>query len=594
MTQFALLWRLVRRRPWLYALDAIVGILFLAGGVVPGLVARTFFDTLTGKSQLGVGPYAVIALVVIVTLVHVTLAIAWMAIDNIFRISVNALIRANIFEYILRRPGARALPYSTGEAIGRYRDDVIEISNFLSKRGVLKALGYVFFAIAAFTIMLRIDATITLVVFVPSICVIAMSYAAGSSIKRYRNASRQAAADVTGALGEMFGGVQVVKVANAEEHVIRHFDVLNKRRRVAALQDKVFESILRSLLLSVVGIGTGVIMLIAAQSMRAGTFTVGDLAFFVHNLGEVGIGVTTIGALLAQYRQVGVAFARLGAMLQGAKPETLCKPGPVYLRGTLPEVPYTPKTEADRLMTLEAAGLTYKYPESGRGVQGVMLRIKRGSFTVITGRVGSGKTTLLRVLLGLLPGDSGAIWWNDRPVDNPATFFVPPRCAYTPQVPRLFSQTLKENILLGLPEDRADLPRAIRMAVLEHDLADIHQGLDTHIGPRGVKLSGGQIQRVAGARMFVRDPELLVFDDLSSALDVETERLLWERLFDRPDATCLVVSHRRAALQRADHIIVLRDGVVEAEGTLARLLDECAEMRLLWHGEVDGDSGSGQ
>jgi ATP-binding cassette subfamily B protein len=237
---------------------------------------------------------------------------------------------------------------------------------------------------------------------------------------------------------------------------------------------------------------------------------------------------------------------------------------------------------------LETSGLTYRYPESDRGIEDINLHLARSSFTVITGRIGSGKTTLLRTLLGLLPGDGGEILWNGEVVGDPAAFFVPPRCAYTPQVPVLFSESLRDNILMGLPEQEVDLQAAIRSAVMEHDVAELEEGLETIIGPRGIRLSGGQAQRAAAARMFVREPELLVFDDLSSALDVETEHLLWERVVERPGATCLLVSHRRPALRRADHIIVLRDGRMEAEGELEALLERCEEMQRLWRGDLGG------
>jgi len=277
-----------------------------------------------------------------------------------------------------------------------------------------------------------------------------------------------------------------------------------------------------------------------------------------------------------------VSLDRLRALMVGAPPDALIRHAPLYLTGSIPGLVPVQSAIDEPFLELKADGLTCVYEGGQRGVADVSFHLTRGSFTVIAGRIGAGKTTLLRVLLGLLPMQSGAIFWNGKAVVDPGAVFVPPRSAYTPQAPRLVSESLRDNILLGLPEHAVDLDRVVHAAVLEMEVPDLEEGLDTLVGPRGVKLSGGQIQRVAAARMFARPAELLIVDDLSSALDMETERLLWERLLQRRDLTCLAVSHRHAALRRADQILLLEDGRLVDRGPLNDLLQRSEEMRLLW------------
>ncbi|MCY3413470.1 MAG: ATP-binding cassette domain-containing protein [Candidatus Heimdallarchaeota archaeon] len=200
----------------------------------------------------------------------------------------------------------------------------------------------------------------------------------------------------------------------------------------------------------------------------------------------------------------------------------------------------------------------------------------------MTGEVGSGKSTLLKAVIGLLPKQTGEIYYNDEPVDAPGDFFIPPISAYVSQVPKLFSDSIKNNLLLGLPKKQDQLLDAIDQAILNEDMQNFDNGLDTVIGPKGVKLSGGQKQRVAAARMFIRKPELYVIDDLSSALDVETEKQLWDKLFKKRKATYLIVSHRKSVLQQADQILLMKRGRLVTNGKLSDLLKQNEEMKEYW------------
>ena len=589
MTTMQFLWRMMRYRPWLYLVNCLFWSLIHASPLLPGLIALAFFNELSKSSHLSSGIWALIALLVMTALARVLVLLGGALTDILHRFSMSALLRRNLLERILERPGARAVPDSPGEAISRFRDDAELAEDAIS--WTLDSIGTALFAIIAVAILLTINARITLLVFFPLAGVVAIVQAARKRLEKYRIASRQATGKVTSAIGEIFGTVQAIQVAGAEGPVTEHFHTLNEQRRIVMLKDAVLTQMLDSTFENTVGLGTGFILILAAQAMRTADFSVGDLALFIYYLTFVADFTHEFGMLLAHYTQTRVSFQRMVKLLQGAPPATLVKHNPLYLSGPLPgslsgrrDPLESPETQ--RLTTLEARELTYRYPDTGRGIEGINLCLRRGTLTVVTGRIAAGKTTLLRVLLGLLPKDAGEIRWNGELVEDLASFFVPPRSAYTAQVPQLFSATLKENILLGLPEDAVDLPAAIHTAVMERDVAELEKGLETVIGTRGVKLSGGQAQRTAAARMFVRDAELLVCDDLSSALDVETERTLWERLFAQRETTCLVVSHRRAVLQRADNIIVLKEGRVEAQGSLEQLLDTSEEMQRLWRGDV--------
>ncbi|HXD11714.1 MAG TPA: ABC transporter ATP-binding protein, partial [Anaerolineales bacterium] len=384
---------MIRFRPWLWIVDFFsVALVRFSSQVAPALIIKAFFDMLTGDNPLTFGIWAVVAFFVATWLGRVLATYGFYYADVPIFADMSTLLRKNLLRHILNRPGASQLPDSPGEAVSRFKTDVNEIPLFvILVNDVMVGLLIVAYSIY---LMTQISPAVTGMALVPLVIVGIIANIATSRIEHYRRASRQAGGKVTGFIGEFFGAVQAVKIAAAEKNLVGHFHKINDERRVLTVREKLFDEVLGSIYRNTSTLGTGVILVLVGQSMRTGNFTLGDFSLFVYLLQSMGDLTTFGGMLAARYKQLDVSVKRMYRLMENAPLNALVEHSEINLDGALPEVTYTAKTESDHLHELVAENLTFHYAGSTNGVEGVDLKITRGSLTVITGRIGSGKTTL--------------------------------------------------------------------------------------------------------------------------------------------------------------------------------------------------------
>lgn len=552
-------WNLVRNDPVAYGLCWIQWVAFHMSPLLVGALLKVVLDALADDTP-GLPVMVLVAIVGIEVgrwSLLVSAAVQWHG----AWVGWQTVPRVNLLSSLSTGPGpvAGRLPASPGEAVIRFRDDVGDIALVLDVW--LDVSGAVATAAVALVVMWAIDPWASIAAVIPVALAVLASVLLGPTLRTWRRDAREATGTVTSFIGDTFGSILAVKTAAAEDAVDARFAQLNAHRAVVGRRDQLGSELVRSLGYGTGEVTIGVVLLMVAGSFAEGDLSVGDIGLFAAYVPLVAGLPRWIGRLGAYHRQAEVSVDRLAELMEDKQPLSATRPVTTHLRHGPPPLPAV-ELPGEPFASLELEGITVRHDGGRHGIEHASLRVDAGEIVVVAGPVGAGKSTLLRALLGLVAVDEGTIRWNGQVVEEPATFMVPPRVAYLPQVPRLFSEPLADTVLLGIPDDGTSLAEALWLACLDEDLSHMEDGPSTVIGPRGLRLSGGQIQRTGAARALVRRPQLLVVDDLSSALDVQTETVLWERLIADGRSSILMVSHRPHVLARADRVVHLDSGRV--------------------------------
>lgn len=350
---------------------------------------------------------------------------------------------------------------------------------------------------------------------------------------------------------------RTVKLAAATTVVQRHLVDVDAVRMAASVREFRVRSLLDGVPVLMVQVG----VVAAWGALLAGVWELPTALLVAGAVSGFGWFGTVAGAVITQ-APVARRWLRAATDLSGGEDLVSLPPGVDLRAGTAPAPPLPPRVP---LESLELQGFDAVHDDGTVGVVGVDLTVTAGELVLLAGRVGSGKSSLLAAIAGLVD-HTGSIRWNGSDVDDAQTFLRPGQVAWVGQVPRVLSGSVADNVALG--HDRS-IDAALDDARMGADLA-ASGGHAAVVGHRGVRLSGGQVQRLALARALATGAELLVADDVSSALDARTEVELWEALRAR-GATVLGSSAKRAALSRADRVVVLDAGRVAEVGPWAEL-----------------------
>ncbi len=569
-------WQVSQNAKALFWIGSILFVAFFIAPALTGWLIGEAFEALTGQNT---GRLYWIA-VIIFTAEMARMLIVFYG-GQIFILAwklMQTLLQSNMLAGQMSSGGPDAARPATsiGEAISWFRDDPEDVANFIDSW--LDAFGGLVFTIISVLVLGALDWRATAIVLIPMATVAVVTKVVDDRVKRYRQADRRATAAFTASLNDVLAASTSINVNNASHSVVANLRTLADVRRSTSVKDRVLEDGIMAFASGSGDLAFGLLLVVSATAISTGDLSAPELAVFASYLAYLNFLPRMIGRMLARRKQAQVSYENMTRLVASGDRLSRARPLPSSMKQLdelLPDASdlgsdlAADTKDGDPLEHLRIEGLSVSLGSEGEMVPvltDVSFEIEKGSFTVVTGAVGAGKSTLLHALIGVIwEGDDpmgrveGSVRWNGEEIADRGAFMIPPRCAFLPQVPQLLSDSIADNI--SLTGASGNVQTALSLAAVDRDIAEMAEGVDTLVGPRGLRLSGGQRQRVATARALVREADLIVLDDLSSALDVETELRLWRNLRDA-GFTILAVSHRPVALDVADQVLLVAGGSV--------------------------------
>ncbi len=450
----------------------------------------------------------------------------------------------------------------TGDLMSRIVEDVNRVRMYLGP-GLMYTINTFTLFILVVATMLAINVKLTIFALLPLPILSVMIYVVQSMIQKRSKAIQEQLATLNTFTQEMYSGIRVVKAYTKEAQAERKFaeetETYKNRSMYAAKIDAVFYPLVMFLM----GLSSVFTVWIGAEEVIAGNLTIGNIAEFMIYTSLLAWPIIALGWVTTLTQQAAASQARINEFLKEE-----------------PAVRFTEGLENPLQLDTKVAmkEVSFTYPDTGiRALENISFRLDAGQKLGIIGPAGCGKSTLCQLIMRMYDADSGQIWIDGNDIKALSKSQLRNKMGYAPQDVFLFSDSIYENIAFGtLNPTQAEVEKAATVAAVHENIIAFPEGYQTEIGERGVNLSGGQKQRISIARAWMRKPELLILDDVLSAVDTQTEESILAELrrfrSENKKTSVIQVAHRLSCIQDADHILVIENGSISEQGSHESLL----------------------